>query len=384
MTSASTTIQRRRRFTATVMSLGLALVAVTAGNAAFVYAAPEATQMLPSSGAGTPPAPAPDETAPTDPVPAGSAPVEIVQSWALAPASGDSGGSRPDLSYQVAPGTTIDDEVVLYNFGNVPMDFEIYATDAFNNDDGQFDLLAGDEIPTGVGSWVRLDAERITLLPGQQATIPVAITVPLDAAPGDHAGAIVAASVTTGSTAGGPEIDVERRTGTRLYIQVAGPLTPVLAITDVETDYPRAINPWSAPLEVRFRVENRGNVRLSGVPEVTVSGPLGLGRRTVEFPPMPELLPGESTEIVGVVGAPALLFLTTKVDIDPVGSAALGDVPATSGTDRVFAPPMLLLLIALAVLLGFLAVRAYRRHAVVPAELATQTDELDELDEVSV
>ena len=383
MASSSITVQHRRWFTRSVMSLGLMLVAVMAGDAAVVRAAPEATPMLPSSGAGTPPAPAPDETTRADPAPAGSAPVEIVQSWSLAPTSGDTGGSRPDLSYQVAPGTTIDDKVVLYNFGNVPMDFEIYATDAFNNTDGQFDLLSGDEIPTGVGSWVRLDAERITLLPGQQATIPVAITVPLDAAPGDHAGAIVAANVTTGSTADGPEINVERRTGTRLYIQVAGPLTPVLAITSVETDYPRAINPWSAPLEVRFRVENRGNVRLGGVPEVTVSGPLGLGRRTVEFPAMAELLPGESTEIVGVVGAPALLFLTTKVEIEPTGSSALGDIPITSGTDRVFAPPLLILLVALAALLAFLALRAFRSHAVDPAESAS-LDELDELDEVSV
>ena len=35
--------------------------------------------------------------------------------------------------------------VVLFNLGNVPMLFRVYATDAFNNVDGQFDLIPGDE-----------------------------------------------------------------------------------------------------------------------------------------------------------------------------------------------------------------------------------------------
>lgn len=373
MASARTTSPRRRSRTGTLLSLGLALMVVSVGSSSVVHAAP--TSFVPSSqSAGTPPEPAPDESTPADPAPAGSAPIEVVQSWTLAPASDGQGGGRPYLEYQVAPGTSVSDEVVVYNFSNVPMQFRIYATDAFNNDDGQFDLLPGDQIPTKAGSWVRLAQESITLPPGTQATIPVVITIPLDAAPGDHAGAIVAASIATTDNGDGQVINVERRTGTRLYLQVAGPLTPVLAITGVETGYPRAINPFSAPLEVRFTVENRGNVRLGGVPEVTVSGPLGLGKRTVELAPMPELLPGESTEVVGTVGAPALLFLTTKVEIDPIGSAALGDIATTSGTDRVFAPPVLLLLLALAALLSFLAVRAYRRHAPEPVAEAPLDD----------
>jgi hypothetical protein len=376
MSSASTSSPRRRSRAGILLPVGLAVVMVTAVGASTAHAWPVGSPILSSRSAGTPPEPAPDEPTPADPAPGGSAGVEIVQSWTLAPASDGQGGSRPYLEYQVAPGTSVTDEVVLYNFSNVPMQFRVYATDAFNNEDGQFDLLPGDQIPADAGSWVRVAQESITLLPGTQATIPVVITVPLDAAPGDHAGAIVAASVATTDNGDGQVINVERRTGTRLYLQVAGPLSPVLAITEVEADYPRAINPFSAPLEVRFTVENRGNVRLGGVPMVTVSGPLGLGRRTVELPPMPELLPGESTEVVGTVGAPALLFLTTKVDIDPVGSAALGDIATTSGTDRVFAPPVLLLLLALAALFGVLAVRAYRRHS--PEQLdETSLDDAD-------
>jgi hypothetical protein len=369
MVRASTVRSTHRSRPALGALLGVAALLVMPAGMAGADVTPRPMSVVSSYGAGAPPAPAPDETVPGETVPDGSAPVEIVQSWTLAPASGDQGASRPELSYQASPGTTIEDRVVLYNFGNVPMNFRVYATDAFNNDDGQFDLLGGDEIPTGVGSWVRLDVEQITLEPGMQATIPMRITVPLDAAPGDHAGAVVAASVTSGDSDAGPTIDVERRTGTRLYVQVAGPLTPVLAVTDVQGEYPRSINPWSAPLELRFTVENRGNVRLGGVPKVTVAGPLGLGRRTVELPALVELLPGESTEVVGVVGAPGLVLLTATVEIEPVGSAALGKVASTSASDRVFAPPLLVLLVALMALFGLLAVRAFGRHAVASPEV---------------
>jgi hypothetical protein len=371
MSNANASSPYRRRSLATLVALGLTLLVATPSS---VHARSAPGSDLSSVLAGAPPEPAPDE-----PVPAGSsaddpAGTEIVQSWALAPLATGSGGNRPELSYQASPGSTIDDKVVLYNLGNVPMEFRVYATDAFNNDDGQFDLLPGDELPTDVGSWVQLAADRVVVDPGQQATIPIRITIPADAAPGDHAGAIVASSIASADNGDGTVIDVERRTGTRLYIQVAGPLTPVLAITEVAADYPIAINPWSAPLEVRFRVENRGNVRLGGTPEVTVAGPFGLGRRTVSLPEMAELLPGESTEITGLVGAPALLFLTTTVRIDPVGAASVGDVESAQGSARVFAPPLVVLLVALAIIFGLLAVRAYRRHR--PLELEPElTDE---------
>ena len=65
------------------------------------------------------PAPAPVGEAPTS---TGEAPVEVVQSWTLTPggsADGDEAGSRPNLSYQVAPGTVIEDTVIVFNLGNV-------------------------------------------------------------------------------------------------------------------------------------------------------------------------------------------------------------------------------------------------------------------------
>src|SRR5262245_27067586 len=57
-----------------------------------------------------------------------------IQSWALAPSGADPGepSSRPNLSYETAPGAEIQDSVTLWNYGNTQLTFRIYATDAFN------------------------------------------------------------------------------------------------------------------------------------------------------------------------------------------------------------------------------------------------------------
>jgi len=290
------------------------------------------------------------------------------QSWTLTPAGGQDGssvGTRPNLSYQLAPGTEQRDKVVVYNLGNVPLDLRIYATDAFNNDDGDFDLLVGDEVPVDVGSWVKLDTDRVTLDPGFQATIPITINVPADATPGDHVGAIVASSVTTFDNADGPSIDVDRRVGTRLYLQVAGELTPNLALaeSDVSASYDLDANPFSGSADVSFRLENRGNVRLGGVPTVEVAGPFGLGSTSIELPEIAELLPGEEVTVTTrLEGVPAMLLMNATVSIEPREFTGVGELSTIAASVRFFAPPVTVLLVVLLGGIVTLLVRSIRRH----------------------
>jgi hypothetical protein len=298
--------------------------------------------------------------------------VEIVQSWTLTPGGGQEGddaSNRPDLTYQVAPGTTVSDTVIVYNYGNVPMLFRVYATDAFNNADGQFDLIPGAEVPSDAGSWVSLVLEELTLAPGKQATIPFTLQVPIDATPGDHVGAIVAANVVQTDNGDGQIVNVERRTGTRLYVQVDGPLNPELAVVDLTTDYHHAVNSFSGSADITFTIENRGNVRLGGAPTVSMSGPFGLGKKSITLPDIAELLPGETIDLSAeLTGVPALFLDTTTVSIDAVDRGSRGDGKSVISKDRSFVPPVFVMLLALAILLGVLARRAYlrRRRASTP------------------
>jgi hypothetical protein len=290
---------------------------------------------------------------------------EVVHSWALAPAGTDEAGgvgNRPDLSYVTDPGTVIEDAVTLFNLSNVPLVFQIYATDAFNNDDGEFDLLPASATPEGAGSWVDLGAEQIPLEPRTQVTIPITITIPENATPGDHAGAILAANAAQSTGPEGQRLTLERRTGTQLFVRINGPLTAELAIGDIQTDYQPALNPLSGTADVTYTVENRGNVSLSGTTQVSIAGPLGIGEKKAPSVELPLLLPGESVTLTERFdGVAATGVAVTRVQLDPSSDGDTA-VASTSRSTTSLALPIVLLLLLLVAVFAVLALRAYHRH----------------------
>lgn len=294
---------------------------------------------------------------------------EITESWALTP-TGD--GSRSELAYDAAPGTVINDSVTLFNLGTVELTFNVYATDAFNNADGNFDLLPGDQVPTEAGSWVSLDAQTVTLPPNKMTDIAFTLTVPADATPGDHVGAIVASNAITGTNGDGQVLSMDRRTGTRMYIRVGGALNANLAVADLATDYQQSVNPLSGSADVTFTLQNRGNVRLSGTPVVSVGGPLGIGEQTVRLEPFTDLLPGEEMSFTTTLhGVPALFLNTTTVTVEPADNADADIAQFSTGTDITFAPPITLLVLTFAALLLVLGRRSRRRRRAAEAAAAT-------------
>ncbi len=307
---------------------------------------------------------------------------QIVESWTLAPAASDDpnqSGNRSDLTYVADAGAVIQDAVTLYNVGNVPLTFRVYSTDAFNDDQGQFALLPGDKPPVDVGTWVTFPQEALTVMPGQQATMPISIKIPADASPGDHAGAILASSPTLGTGKQGEVVTLDRRTGTRLYVRVNGALVPTLAVDDVKTDYDHAVNPLGGSATVTFRVSNRGNIRLSGTPNVSVAGPFGLFERKVTLPDITELLPGEDVAVTAELAAvTASMFDFTTVRIDLHGATDAGTLRGPVGKDRIFAPPVTLLVALLIAVVGLLVLRRRRRNAGVYAAAVAELGTLRE------
>jgi hypothetical protein len=336
------------------------------------FVLPATTVLVAVLASAVPPLPALASAPPsTDPAATAPGPTDLpapgqeVQSWALIPANDvpDRGGNRPNLTYVADPGAVITDAVTLMNLGTDVLTFRVFATDAFNNADGQFDLLVSDQKPVDVGSWVSFPQEMITVPAGKQVTVPMTITIPPGASAGDHVGAVLASSPTLAVADNGPVITVDRRTGTRIYLRVNGPLFPELAVTDVETTYHQAVNPLGGSARVTYRVENRGNVRLGGTAKLTIGGPLGLGEQQVVLPDIPELLPGQHVDLsTDIDDVPAGFRNSTTVSVQAVGSPDLGDVKAASSGDVTFAPPLFLLGVLLAVLFGLLALRAYRRR----------------------
>lgn len=345
-----------------VASVGMALVAPAQAQTAQPPAPTDdaATDDAPTSEA---PRPTTDELVPGLPVPDDVD--TVVHSWAIAPGDGTvAAGERPNLTYEVSPGGRVEDVVTLFNFSNVQLTFAVYATDGFNNDDGSFNLLPAEEPPTDVGTWVTVAVDSVTLEAGQQAVLPITIDVPVDASPGDHVGAVLATSRAFGTGPDNATVTLDRRTGTRLNVRVAGQLRSELTVEDLDVSYDAAPDPRAGAAEVTFAIVNRGNVRMAGRETVSVAGPFGLFRKSLDPVDIPELLPGERivvTRQLDDVTATGLLFAKVELELrSPVGGG--DDLAPHSSSGSTTAIPYAVVAALLILIFGGLARRAYRRH----------------------
>ena len=308
----------------------------------------------------------PTTTTPPAPGAADAPPGAIVNSWALAPAGSvdpSHPGDRPDFSYSAPPGSELSDAVTLFNYSNVELTFHVYATDAFNNLQGQFDLLAEAKKPSDVGTWVSLPQQNVTLPPHKQATFPFSVKIPGSARPGDHAGAILASNDAIGNGPGGQLVRVNRRTGSRLYVRVAGPLQPELAIRQISSAYHPRLNPFSGPVDVTYEVENRGNVRMNGQTSVTASGLFGLGSKHGAKVTLPEVLPGQKVHLKAHFNAiPATFLAVANAHVDPAPVGDAGQAHPASRRSLSLALPLTLIALVLVIVLVRYARRSYQRH----------------------
>ena len=293
----------------------------------------------------------------------------IVNSWALMPTGADPSqpSSRVSLSYDLAAGATLRDSVTLWNYSNVQLTFQTYATDAFNNAQGAFEALTGGKPPADAGSWVTLAWNQLTVRAHGKVDIPMTLVVPGGARPGDHAGAILAANQVQGTSANGKTVNLDRRTGTRLYIRVAGPVRPALVVENVHTVFHPKLNPLGGSMDVAYVVRNAGNVRLAAHQHVAAKGPFGLATRSHKLADVPELLPGNAISLnAHFASVPALVRATGEINLQPFSpDADVTAVPPVRRAGHTWSVPWSVLALILAVWLArrtYLPIRRRRRE----------------------
>jgi len=284
---------------------------------------------------------------------------------------GDSNPPRDNFTLTAEPGETLADSMLVSNRGTAPLTLSIYAADGFTTESGQLDVLKADETSVGVGAWVRLDEPALVLDPQETVEVPFTLTVPDDTEPGDYAGALVTSLTSAGS--GG--FSVDRRLGVRIYLQVAGTLTPSVTIDNAQVVYDGTVNPVGrGTASVTFEVTNTGNARLSASHHVSVSGPGGLLATAVVTDELPELLPGESWTAQVLVDDVAPTFaVTADINVSPTlpDGTELDSVAATSSTVAI---PWTLLGI-LVVLIGLLVWWIVHRARIRKSARSSSADE---------
>ena len=266
-------------------TIGLALVAIACAVAVPVNTDVTAAQQPP---------PAPPNQAPPAP--------DQRPSWGVQPAGPGGNADRRYFVYTLPPGARLTDTVAVSNVSPDPLALAIYPADAYNTSkEGAFAARNAEDPKAGVGGWVQLPVQGQTIPPNTRAEIPFVLTVPADAEPGDHGGALLAANfgLEQGGGTGDLNVNLRRRVGARIYVRVQGPLDPALAVTRLTVDAHKPIAPYitgKGAVDVDYTVKNTGNVRLVPKAHVELDAPFGFTVRSSKAETLPELLPGGSVD----------------------------------------------------------------------------------------
>ncbi|MEY9941962.1 hypothetical protein [Streptacidiphilus sp. MAP5-3] len=250
-------------------------------------------------------------------------------------------GDRQYFYLESAPGRTLSDHVSVANLGTRPMTFQLHG-------EGQG--------MTGVGAWLILSATRLTVPPRTRADIPFTLSLPVNAEPGDHPGAIVAVAATRGTTA-------QHAVAARIYLHVTGVSVPALAVTSVtvQRSAPAFADFGADTAVLHYTLTNQGNVTLHPRVEITESGWFGSVYQGPLTDTGLELLPGQSVQLTRALPGPPLVddvSVAVKATDGATGASANGN-----GGYLVLPLPQAMLLVLL--LLGggsWLWVRAKRRR----------------------
>jgi MYXO-CTERM domain-containing protein len=293
-------VRTRSRRPAALAAAALTLALVAGAPAAALAAAPDAATEDADPGAGS-------------------------VSWAVDPADATGPDGRSWIEHEADPGGSAIEHVAVRNLGDTTTTFVLQAADGYVTDRGRFSMLAGDAESVAAGTWVELPG-TVTVEPGGTAVVPVAITVPADATPGDHAAGIAAAVLSEGTTDDGARIGVESRVGIRVLIRVTGDLAPAVGLTDLTAGYTTSWNPFApGVVTVEHRTTNTGNTRVAVAAQVHAAG-----RAAGPAAPV-ELLPGDGRTVatrvdgvwpLGPVRVRVALGATVQPDGTPVAPTA--------------------------------------------------------------
>ncbi|MEA9987182.1 hypothetical protein QN358_18305 [Subtercola sp. RTI3] len=282
-----------------------------------------------------------------------------------APAGVNGADGRSRFSYQLSPGQHLDDQYVLRNTGTTPETMKVFATDAYNTDDGAFGLLETDSVPTDAGSWVSFTGGAKTLEvpldPGATKVIPFSVDAPADASPGDHAAGIV---ISVQSAQGA--ILVDRRVATRLYARVPGALQSSLTISSISASYSSALSPLQGSTTLTYTIRNNGNIALSAHMVAGVNTYFGIAAASPVRQDLAEMLPGSTRTVsLTVPDVGQLGYLNPYVSMAPFVDGDALDPGALTNVDRdtvTLAMPWWLIILLVIALIVYAIIRLRRRR----------------------
>ncbi|MEU6432630.1 hypothetical protein ABZ860_42560 [Microbispora sp. NPDC046973] len=247
-----------------------------------------------------------------------AAPAAADTTWSVVPANANGPDGRSVIDIELSGGQQVTEHIAVINRSTQPVDFAIDANDGYLTAKGYFDMRPSDATPTDGGAWIKVP-DKVTIAAGATAVVPVSVSIPPNATPGDHP-AGVTASIDTISG----QVRVQNRVGVRLNIRVTGTLTAKVAVTDVHTDYTWSWNPFTpGTVEVTYTLANTGNLRLAPDSRILTSTLTGqTGWNDTSEAKAREIMPGGSRTFTA--------HITGTWPLGPIGTTIMA-IPSPAG-----------------------------------------------------
>ena len=299
--------------------------------------------------------------------------------WTFAPYSA-SGNTleRTAIHLIASPGQTVSDNAILTNYSYTQtLNFDVYGSDAYNTVKlGVFTLNPPKAPKVDVGKWITLPVNIRTVPPRQSVTFHFAVTVPMNASPGDHAGGVVALNLAppTG-VQNGTNLAIQRGSGIAVYVRVPGKLVPGVAAANIgvaKSTPPLGFGTSTA--RAHYSVLNTGNEVLNGKAQLEATNVFGTVVKRYKAVPIDALIPGQKMSVVEPQwsGLPFAGPVTLKLTM--LTSSITG-----TGQAGFWVIPWLLILIIIVVLavLIYMWIRRRRRRSNTPPPAGGTADTPD-------
>lgn len=187
-------------------------------------------------------------------------------------------GTPPDVPYFVfdtRPAATVRGAVRVVNEGDRAGRVRLFAVDAVTGETTGAVYRARQDPRRGVGAWLSLPVNRLTLAPGQSRVVRFGLEVPTDARPGHHLGGIVAENATVKTAnrrrigPGSFRIDVRNLSIVAVQANLPGRRVENLQLTGVEA------GPAEGFQTLLIGMRNEGNRLIEGTGSVAIGDESG-------------------------------------------------------------------------------------------------------------
>ncbi len=191
------------------------------------------------------------------------------------------------------PGDTIVNQIKIYNPSEdttigIVMEVEDITP---KGEEGQVSAEPAESETFSLMKWVKVDPVEFVLSPKSQEFVTFTITIPQNAEPGGHYGAVLARTkMATGPGFTGAAIS--QRVGSVILLSVAGQVKEELEVNDFSAPYYSEYGPVN--FSVKF--ENKGTVHVKPKGYITVTDWLGRKVADIELPEK-KVLPGAVRKI---------------------------------------------------------------------------------------